>query len=223
MRRAELSIKSVEGEREWTVEEIPVLRATVALPQPVEESAWRRIGGLYRIQRRAFLRYCEGELLPQATAEAREALGNGVLPPLFEADLSWRETYRTGRLWSLYTETREHTAPGPPSLHRWGDTWDLRTGYPLPLSAFFPPRFPWRKRLLETAEAAVRRQEARGEAQYLPDWRRRMRRSFRAGNYYLTPEGIAFFFPMYALAPAVEGIPVFLLPWEGEAPEGPLR
>ena len=40
-----------------------------------------------------------------------------------------------------------------------------------------------------------------------------MRRRFNAQNYYLTEKGLTFFFPMYAIAPPVEGIPVFTLPY----------
>ena len=32
-------------------------------------------------------------------------------------------------------------------------------------------------------------------------------RSLSPLNFYLTEEGLAFFYPMYAIAPAVEGIP----------------
>lgn len=223
MRRAEWKIRSMEEEQEWTAEDLPILRAAVSLPEPEEERSWRRVGQFYRLQKRAFLQYCKKELLPWAEAEARIALEKSVPPPCFHAELRWQETYHTARLWSLYTEVRETTMPGLPSLLRWGDTWDLTTGYPLALHAFFPPRTPWRKRIREEAEAEILRQEGRGEAEYFPDWRRRLRRYFNPRSFYLTEQGIAFFYPMYALAPAVEGIPTFLLPWDGDAPEEPIR
>ena len=52
--------------------------------------------------------------------------------------------------------------------------------------------------------------------EYLPEWRKAVRRRFNPQNYYLTEEGLAFFYPMYAIAPAAEGIPVFLMPYEPE-------
>lgn len=42
-----------------------------------------------------------------------------------------------------------------------------------------------------------------------------LRRHFNPRNFYLTDSGLAFFYPMYAIAPAMEGIPVFTLPWNG--------
>ncbi|MFR0769046.1 MAG: RsiV family protein [Dysosmobacter sp.] len=38
----------------------------------------------------------------------------------------------------------------------------------------------------------------------------------------LTPEGLAFFYPMYAIAPAAEGIPVFTVPYEAVGPYVPV-
>ena len=49
--------------------------------------------------------------------------------------------------------------------------------------------------------------------------RRLLRRHFNPQNYYLTAEGLVFFFPMYAIAPSVEGIPTFLFPYDRKGPE----
>ena len=38
------------------------------------------------------------------------------------------------------------------------------------------------------------------------------------GTLEVTEEGLAFFYPMYAIAPAVEGLPTFLLPYGGSLP-----
>ena len=116
--------------------------------------------------------------------------------------------------WSLYTQSSEPTESGRRLLRRWGDTWELRSGYPAALRQFFPPRSPWRLLLLDTAAQEICRQEAAGCARYAEGWRRRLRRSLSPLNFYLTEEGLAFFYPMYAIAPAVEGIPVFTVPYD---------
>jgi len=207
------------AEREWTVEGVPVLTASVSLPTPVDETGAlpRRIRRYYRLQCRSFLRYCETVLLPQAAEEYRAALEASAPLPLFRAELSYRVTYNGDGLWSLYTQSREITLPGRILLSRRGDTWDLTAGYPVPLSAFFPPRSGWRKRLLRLAAEEIRRREAAGASLWREDWRRRLRRSFNSRNYYLTDEGLSFFFPMYALGPAAEGIPTFTVPYRDRA------
>ena len=207
----ELRTEPFAAEREWTVEGIPVLTAAVELPQPQgADAVSRRIRRYYQIQCKAFLRYCERWLFPQAEAEYRAALAASAPLPCFRAELGYRVTYNSGGLWSLYTQSREVT--GHTLLTRRGDTWDLSAGYPVPLSAFFPARSPWRRQLLALAAEDIQRQERAGIARYDPEWRKKLRR-FNSRNYYLTEEGLTYFFPMYAIAPAAEAIPAFTLPY----------
>lgn len=215
---AELRTEPFTAEREWTVEGIPVLTASAAVPRPVpaEDRVSRRIHRYYQLQCRSYLRYCERWLLPQAQAAYREALETSAPLPCLRAELRYQITYNRGGLWSLYTQSRETAVSGPSLLTRRGDTWDLSGGYPVELSAFFPPRSGWKKHLLSLAAAEIQRQERAGISRYREDWRRALRRRFNAQNYYLTAEGLAFFFPMYAIAPAAEGIPVFTMPYGAE-------
>lgn len=218
-----MKMEPFAAEREWTVEGIPVLSAEAAVPQPVPaaDRTARRIRRYYQLQLRAFLRYCEKWLLPQAAAEYRAALAASAPLPSFRAELRYEITYQDERFLSLYTQSREVTTPGQTLLTRRGDTWDLAAGYPVPLTAFFPPRSPWRRKILSVAAEEIRRQERAGIARYHEGWPRLLRRRFNPQNYCLTPEGLAVFFPMYAIAPAAEGIPTFVLPYGGEGPRGP--
>ncbi len=216
-----LKTEPFAAEREWTVEGVPVLTAEVQVPQPLgKDRTARRIKRFYQLQCRSFLRYCERCLLPQAAAEYRSALEASRPLPAFRAELGCRVTYNEGGLWSLYTQARETLGPGPALLTRRGDTWDLAAGYPVPLRDFFPAGTAWKKRLFSQAEEEARRRERAGAVRWREDWRRQLRRRFNPQNFYLTEEGLAFFWPMYALAPAAEGIPVFLLPYgDGVSPE----
>ena len=75
-RLQEMSAQVFAAEREWTVDGIPVLTATVSLPRPTEDRsrAARRIRRFYQLQARSYLRYCENWLFPWAAAEYRRAL-----------------------------------------------------------------------------------------------------------------------------------------------------
>lgn len=201
--------------REWTEAGIPVLCASVSLPEPAPalNAVCRRIRRYYRLQGRAFLRYCQKTLLPLAQAEARAALAESRPLPEFRAELTYQVTYNANGFWSLYTQVREHTLPGQDLLIRRGDTWDLNDGYPAALSDFFPRRSGWKRQLLSAAEAEALRRERAGVSRYRESLRRDLRRRFSARNYYLTEEGLSLFYPMYAIAPAPEGIPVFTLPY----------
>jgi len=199
--------------REWTEDGIPVLTASVELPAPEDPDRIAcRIRRYYRLQARAYLRYCEHQLLPYAKAAYRAALAASAPLPCFRAELNCSVTYHEKGLWSLYTQSRETGLPGQLLIRRWGDTWDLHTGCPLPPGSFFAPRRAWKQRVLKHITDETERRLRSGTAQYREDWRRRLRRAFNPGNFYLTPEGLVLFFPMYAIAPAIERIPAFLLP-----------
>ena len=219
-----LNTEIFSAEREWTVEGLPVLTAQVSLPEPVgsENRTTRRIRRYYRAQCRAFLRYCDRWLFPMAARACREALADSRPLPQLQAELSFRVTYNEGGFWSLYTQIREPAADGHILLRRWGDTWDLRRGYPVSLPSFFPHRRGWKRRLLTLAAQEIQRQETAGYARYLDGWLRRLRQQFNPMRFYLTPEGLAFFYPMYAIAPAAEGIPVFTVPYEAVGPYVPV-
>ena len=219
----QLHTEPASAEREWTVEEIPVLSASVSLPEPVPaaDRISRRIRRYYQLQCRSFLRYCEAYLLPLAAAEYRDALAASQPLPRFHAELTYQVTYNEGGLWSLYTQSRESGPGGRTVLLRRGDTWDLASGYPVALSAFFPRRSGWRRRLLEAVEAEAAQRTAAGVSQYHEGVRRRLRQYFNPQNFYLTGEGLAVFYPMYAIAPAMEGIPVFTIPYGRGGPALP--
>lgn len=220
-----MELQPFKTEREWTADGIPVLSASVSMPQPVPltgKSA-RRLHRYYQLQCRSYLRYCEKMLFPQAEREYRAALATSAPLPLFHAELSYQVTYQDSRFLSLYTQSCE-TAPQQKLTLRRGDTWDLIHGYPVPLSDFFPDRSGWKRQLLALVENEIQRQEQAGISRYHEGWRKALRRHFNTQNYYLTHEGLVLFFPMYALAPAVEGIPAFLFPYGKEPlsrPESP--
>ena len=210
-----LQTEPLTADREWTVEGIPVLTAVVSLPQPIPATTQitRRILRYYRLQARAFLRYCERSLFPQAEAEYCAALACSAPLPHFRAELTHHITYNENGLWSLYTQSRESTGAGSPLLTRRGDTWDLTTGYPVPLSAFFSPHASWKKQLISLAAEEIQRRKQSGLSLYHETWRKGLRHHFNPQNFYLSPDGLVFFYPMHAIAPAMEGIPAFTVPF----------
>ena len=212
-----------EAERVWEWEGLPVLRASISLPGPersAQNGAARRLERFYRAQGQAFLRRCERLLLPQAVAAARTALEVSRPLPCFQAALSYRVTLETDTLLSLHTDLRELGTEPVPHLCRWGDTWDLSHGFLQPLSARYPPGAPWKRLALKAAlEAGERRQRA-GAVRYREGWQKALRKSFDPRSYYLTEEGLALFWPQYALSPGSDGISALLLPYQDA---GPLR
>lgn len=68
----ELNTQPWAAEREWTADGIPVLHAVATLPVRIRCKAACAAGfdRFYRLQSRAYLRYCERFLVPQARESA---------------------------------------------------------------------------------------------------------------------------------------------------------
>jgi len=227
--RWQLETEPFAAEREWTLEDIPILTAAVSVPRPLDRGsrAARRIDRFYQLQARAYFRYCENWLFPKAAAACRQAMADSAPLPECAASLTYTVTCSERGIWSLHTDTRERVA-GRTEILRRGDTWDLRSGYPIPVADFFPRGTPVRKLLVKTAEAEILRQEEAGVARYHEKWRQELRRAYNREHFYVTNTGLCFFWQMYAVAPAAEGIPTFTLPfgesgcaWPVQPPEPP--
>ena len=209
-----LHTEAMTAEREWTVDDVPALSAAVSLPEPVPaaDRVSRRIRRYYQLQCRSFLRYCEKALLPQAAAEVRAALEASQPLPRFQAELTYQVTYKLRR-------AVEPADPVPGIRARLGDGPSPQGGYlgsrpPATLSRWRTSSpggaaggggsSRWRRRRCGTG----RRPGSPGTGRAL---HRLLRRQFNPENFYLTAEGLAFFYPMYAIAPAAEGVPTFLM------------
>lgn len=161
-----MTIEPYSAEREWTVEGIPVLTADSVSSPPGTGKGVAPDAAVLSASMPPLPRYCEKWLLPQAETEYREALAASAPLPCFRAELNYCITYQDDRFLSLYTYSREVTVPGPPLVTRRGDTWDLASGYPVPLSAWFPQSRSWKRRLLDFAAEEIRAQERAGVARY---------------------------------------------------------
>lgn len=191
---------------------LPLLTANAQLPQVSGHSRFNRY---YAACATAFERWCRHEIFPQAQLLYQQALTNAAPLPQWHAALQTVITFQKDSLLSLYADI---TLTGTPqrTLLRRADTWDLRHSLPVTIADLFPPHTPWRSMLLREAAQQIGQQEAQGVALYDPQWRQKLRRYFHPQQFYLTSDGLCFFFPLCTIAPAAEGLPSFSLPYNRE-------
>ena len=209
-----MELQPFTAEQDFAFEGIPVLTVSVSVPQPVsmQDRISRRIFRYYQQQARSYLTYCQRTLFPLAVAEYQAALSVSAPFVPFRGDLHYEITWQDCHFLSLYTQSKEICGPRF-LLQRWGDTWDLAGGYPIPLSSFFPAHSHWKQHLLHRISEEIRSREEAGLSQYHTHNWRALRRALNPQNYYLTPSGLTLFFPMHSIAPASEGIPTFSVPF----------
>lgn len=206
------SLPPICTEEPLCIDGIPLFTLSHQLPQLSREGRFNRY---YSACRSAFLRTCREDLAPMLQAAYRRSLESAAPLPQWQGRLIAAVTYRDGQLLSLRTDA---LIVGPEE--RWhlrrGDTWDLQHQLPLPLSLFFPAGTNLRRRLCDAAAQEIARQEADGLARYYPGWERMLPRAFRSQRFFLSEEGLHFFFPLHAIAPAMEGCPTFFMPYDRE-------
>lgn len=219
-----VELETCSLKREMSHEGIPVLSVSVSVPRilhPVRSAAAKRINRYYQHTCKVFLRYCETHLFQLAVEEFKGALEGSFPFRKFDAVFTYTAAWNQDCVLSLYTDCYEYTGGAHGNTVRYADTWDLNVGYPLPLSIFFPHGAPYRKRMLAFAAKQADAEVSSGESMYFDDYKKLLVKHFNPHNYYLAPDGLAFYYQLYTIAPYVEGIVSFTVPFDEN--EGPLR
>lgn len=208
--------EALTRERSWEADGVTVLTAAVTLPQAMGESRRaRRFNRCYRRFCRAYLAYCEQLLFPAAAEAFRAALSVSAPWEPARAALGYRVSLETERVWSIVCDATE-TVYGMPAFRvRRADVWDAETALPMALAEFFPPHTRCKNTLLRFARQEALRRVEDGAA-YRANWRALLRRALDTRSFYLTEEGLCFFYPLCALANAKEGIVRFTMPYDAE-------
>lgn len=217
----QLRLEPLLRERQWTQDGLPVLTMSLSLPScrsTLSDARLRRINRCYEHFARCYESYCESFLLPAATEAFRiSAAASRPFSP-WQAILQYRTTLETPSVRSVLLEAEESSETGLCRRLR-ADTWDLQTGYFMNLSDFFPAE-PHPLRLIR--RLALREfSSLQQDASLSPDWRRRIRITAKADNFYLTAEGLCFYYPQFALGGRSLGTPSLCLPWCETGPVPP--
>ena len=212
-----IEIISCPVRAEYLWEDIPLLQAQARLPH-WEGAGGKRFNHYYRGCERVFERWCSEDLFPRAQSLCRQAMAVAGTLPQWSAELRPAVTLQTAEIYSLYIDTIETAGPRR-TVIRQGDIWDLRRGLPLSPQDLFPPRSPWRRRLMDCAAQEIESRLERGEGVFREHWRRALRSALHSRHFYLTENGLCFFCQMYTLSPSAAKIPTFCLPYDKE--QGP--
>lgn len=212
-----------ENEKQWFVSEIPVLKATISIPQCISNkptSAQRRLNRYYRQCSRSFLSYCNRYLYPKAAADFESCSKAGI--PFICPEATYISTISCAKdqVLSVYTDCAEYFSAAKELIVRYSDTWDLAKGRPISAKECFPRNTKFKKLCMAAALEHCAVQASTGLCIYLDHLPMRLKRYFNPRNFYLSDTGFHFFYQPYSIAPPSEGFPTFCLPFSEE--EGPV-
>ena len=212
---AEILLQPLERQRLWHWEDIPVLELCLSVPHcESEDRRVRRINRYYESFARGCEQYAARFLYPAAAEAFAAALKENHCPAAWRFCAEFSTHLLSDKVWSLTLETAESTNRAPYRC-RYADSWDLISGYPLSLSELFPADPLYRRRLKQHAKETLLTRQAQG-TQLHESWPRRLSSAWNRENFYLSGEGLHWFYPLYALGGADLGFPEFFLPWDSE-------
>lgn len=189
-----------------------VLTLSLRWPQlPEDTPARRRMGRYYQHVADQWRARWESVRYAQACASLAALRARSLPFWPWEATLDFTVTYHEKGLLSLYMDAYEYTGGAHGNTVRCGDTWSLQNGMPRTLPSFFPPKTHWRRQCIGNLREQISQQVASGEYLYLNGWNEAAATEFDPCRFYLTGDGVTLFYPLYTLAPYVEGIPTFLV------------
>lgn len=195
-----------------------VLMVDVKIDYPALTSGYdgnaMRFNMHYRQKAHKNYRYVSTKLYPAAVKQYNTAKTQNFPFNAFEFVEVFEPTYCKKPLISLFYDLYEFTGGAHGNTIRKGNTWDMRKGTMIPLEALFERDYDYKSFILRYIESDARRRQITGMAHYFEGLSENLHKYFDEKNFYLTEEGIAIFYPLYTIAPYVEGIQVFIIPYQ---------
>jgi hypothetical protein len=213
--RSSVRFNQESDQEHWTDKDSGLLQAELhylRFCDPEENNAVRRINAYYAHMNRQLIRYCKNRLLPDLRKKSAQTVRITAQAVL---------CYNENGVLSLYTDVTERSHVGS-YVARFGDAWNLMTGYPLSLSSFFSNKTVCMKMV-----KAFMAGEARAWLDRVPgycfDPGRKLRFKLSSNeNYYVTPEGLVLLYPLRSAASRVEAVLPFTMKWDVNGPAKPL-
>jgi hypothetical protein len=173
----------------------------------------QRISSFYQDSAKKYYEYAAHELYEEAIKEYIFRMGQHFPFNAYNVVQTFEKPYNLAGLLSIYYDRYEYTGGAHGNTVRYADTWHLSSGRRLTLSDFFEDS-SYKSVFFEYITAEIKRQIEAGNTYYFDDYVKNVFRYFDEENYYLTDTGFAIYYPLYSIAAYVQGIPVFIVPYE---------
>lgn len=159
-----------------------------------------------------FYRGATRGLYPLAVQNLRDSVCNDYPFREFETVLDFQITYNEKCHLSYYYDRYEYTGGAHGSTVRRSDSWCLVNAKRLRLADFFERgRDGCKVVIAEILKLADKRQQEKGDL--FEDYQELIAEYFNPCSFYLTSDGITFYFQQYQIAPYSSGIIGFTLPY----------
>lgn len=158
---------------------------------------------------RRFYMFASRKMYTDAIQTYRDAKKNGFPFHPSEAVMTYEVPFNHGGLLSIQYDQYTYTGGAHGNTIRHADTWRVWDARNLTLNEFFY-NAGYRNIIFRSIFAQIQQHPEN----YFEDYQKNVFQYYDPRNFYLTPQGFAFFFQLYTIAPYATGIPVFIVPYE---------
>jgi hypothetical protein len=151
-------------------------------------------------------------LYQEAIKQYKYAVSQGFPFNAYEVMSVFETTYNRSPLISIYSDVYEYTGGAHGNTVRYADTFDTNDGKRLKLADLFKKGYEYKPVILKEIERQADLMYKNG-FQFFEDYKKGIITYFNEDNYYLFPNGLAIYYPLYTIAPYVSGIIVFTIPY----------
>ena len=185
------------------------LRVEIEYPAVSGCACAAALNAFYRRRAESYYRACMGA--PRREAERQRALWREKEPfePL-RAGRSFSVMYNEGGLLSVFSDSWEELGYAGSFLRREAHTWELPAGRPAPAGRFFRRGSAWRQLAADHIARQIGQWEQEQPGAFFTGAQTKCR---ALHGYYLTGDGMVFYYPAESLGPRALGIPSFLVPY----------
>lgn len=214
--RINVKLEPVNEKEQLVYDNKPMVNINLTYPKAVGRlpvSAARAFDSYNRMRAQRLMRRARTELYRAAVEQYKYAQENNFPFNAYELMQVYTETYNRDPLVSLYSDVYEYTGGAHGMTTRHGQTWDLEKGCMLRMADLFRPGYNFRRVMLTEIIRQADINQKPDAPIYFDGYRQLLVRYFNPANFYLTPRGVAVFYPLYSVAPYSSGIQVFVVPY----------
>lgn len=172
------------------------------------------INRVLAMQETAFINNNARVLYPQAVADYKNSVENAYPFNPHGAFLTYEVTYNQHCVLSFYDDNYTYTGGAHGNTIRKSNTFHLQTGKQIPLSYFFNNPVTYKQRVLHHITEQAKQMQSQNPNTFFEDYLSLIRKYFNEESFYLSTEGLVFYYGQYEIAPYASGIIEFMIPYK---------
>lgn len=212
-------IKSNTLQKKLMYDSQKVLEYTIHYPQLyVHNEPLQKINAMFQAQAQKLVDYSEQELFQHAVADYKQRKEDNIPFFPYVVMLDYYIPYNRKGLLSILLQKYVYAGGAHGNTNQYAYNFYVPTQKEVQLAQLYPNNSNYQTQIKNEVKRQIKEQMATNKGMYFDDYEKLVDQYFDPYNFYLMENGIGVFFNLYEIAPYVQGIPSFFLPYNKSGP-----